>query len=346
MTQPAGTRSQDEDVSPKTVLELITGKWKTQAVCVAAELGIADLLKDGPRSAQEIAQAVDASEDALYRLLRALTSLGLFSSLPERHFALTPLGAYLRSDVPGSLRGFARFAGHEVTWRPWGHLAYSVRTGRPAVDHIFGMALFDYLATHADVAAVVNDAMTAVTTTEATAVVDAYDFSGIGTLVDVGGGHGLLLASILEVNPGMHGILFELPHAAEGATRLFRQEGLAARCTVISGDFFDTIPEGGDAYLLKKVIHDWDDDRAHRILRCCQRAMRPRTKLLVVERVIMPGDEADGGPWSDLEMLVLSGGGRERTALEFKALFAHAGFDLTQIVATRSAVRLIEGIRR
>ena len=346
MIQPTGAQSQDEEVSPRTVLEIITGKWKTQAVCVAAELGIADMLKDGPRSAQEIAQAADASEDAVYRLLRALASLGLFASLPERRFSLTPLGTYLRSDVPGSLRGFARFAGHDVTWRPWGHLAYSVRTGRPAVDHVFGMGIFDYLAEHADVAAVVNDAMTAVTTTESTAVAAAYDFSGIGTLVDVGGGHGLLLASILKVNPGMHGILFELPHAVEGATSRFRREGLAARCTVIGGDFFTAIPEGGDAYMMKKVIHDWDDDHAHRILWHCHRAMRPRTKLLVVERVIVPGDEVDGGKWSDLEMLVLSGGGRERTEREFKALYEHAGFDLTRIVATRSTVCLIEGMRR
>jgi hypothetical protein len=256
------------------------------------------------------------------------------------------LGAYLRSDVPGSLQSFARFAGHEVTWRSWGHLAYSVRTGRAAVDHIFGMGIFDYLAEHAEVAAVVNDAMTAVTTTESTAVVEAYDFSGIGTLVDVGGGYGLLLASILKANPAMHGLLFELPHAVEGATRLLRREGLTARCTVIGGDFFDTVPEGGDAYLLKKVVHDWDDDRAHRILRHCHRVMRPRTKLLVVERVIVPGDEADGDKWSDLEMLVLSGGGRERTELEFKALYEQAGFDLTRIIATRSRLCLIEGIRR
>lgn len=179
--------NKDEEVSPGRVLDLITGKWRSQAVCVAADLGIADILKDGPRSTREIAKAVDASEDAVYRLLRALASVGLFSSLPERHFVLTPLGRYLRSDVPGSLRGFARFAGHDVTWRPWGKLAYCIKSGQPAVDHVFGVGIFDYLEQHPDVAAVVNDGMTAVSAAHAAAVIEAYNFSGIDTLVDVGG---------------------------------------------------------------------------------------------------------------------------------------------------------------
>lgn len=225
MPEPVGPGSHDQEASPRIVLDLITGKWRAQAVCVAAELGLADILRDGPRSTEEIAEIAKVSEDAVYRLLRALASLGLFASLPGRRFTLTPLGAYLRSDVPGSLRGFARFAGHDVTWRPWGQLAYSVRTGTPAFVHIFGMRSFDYYAQHPDVAAIVNDAMTAVTTTECTAITAAYDFSKIGTLVDVGGGHGLLLASILKPDSGMRGILFELPYAAEGASGLFRREG-------------------------------------------------------------------------------------------------------------------------
>lgn len=199
MPQPVGPRSDNQEVSPRIVLDLITGKWRAQAVCVAAELGLADILKDGPRSTAEIAEIAKLSEDAVYRLLRALASLGLFRSLPGRRFTLTPLGAYLQSDVPGSLRGFARFAGHDVTWRPWGQLAYSVRTGTPAFVHIFGVRSFDYYAEHPDVAAIVNDAMTAVTTKETTAIIAAYDFPKIGTVVDVGGGHGLLLASILKI---------------------------------------------------------------------------------------------------------------------------------------------------
>jgi len=345
MSSQAGS-NKDEKVSPRQVLDLITGKWRSQAVCVAAELGIADILKDGPRSTPEIAKGVGGSEDAVYRLLRALASLGLFSSLPERCFALTPLGQYLRSDVPGSLRGFARFAGHDVTWRPWGKLAYSIKSGNPAVDHVFGVGIFDYLEKHPDVAAVVNDGMTAVTAAQAAAVVEAYNFSGIDTLVDVGGGHGLLLATILKVNPGMRGTLFELSHAVEGAKRLIQQEGVADRCAVVAGDFFEAVPPGGDAYIMKLVIHDWDDERSIRILRNCHRAMQPRSKLLVVDRVIVPGDEADPAKFSDLEMLVLSRGGRERTQLEFEELYDQAGFDFVRVVATRGYISVIEGTRR
>ena len=346
MPELGGPAGQDREPSQRMLIELIAGTWRSQAVCAAAELGIADILKDGPRSTQEIAGAVNASEDAVYRLLRALSSLGLFSSLSERRFALTPLGAYLRSDAAGSLRGYARFVGHDFTRRPWGDLVYSVRTGLPAADHVFGMGAFDYVARHPDVAAVVNDAMTAMTTTESPAVVEAYDFSGITTLVDVGGGHGLLLAAILKANPGMRGILFELPHAVDGAHSLLRCEGVAERCAVMSGDFFEKVPGGGDAYIMKRVIHDWDDDRARRILRNCQRVMRTGTRLLVVERVVLPGDGPDLGKLLDLQMLVLTGGGRERTQAEFRELYDAGGFDLKRIVATKSSAQVIEGIRR
>ena len=333
-----------QEVSPRIILDLINGKRRAQAVCVAAELGLADILKDGPRSTAEIASIADVSEDAVYRLLRALASLGLFSSLPGRRFALTPLGAYLRSDVPGSLRGAARFAGHDVTWRPWGDLAYSVRTGTPAFVHIFGMRSFDYYTQHPDVAAIVNDAMTAVTTTESTAIVTAYDFSRVGNLVDVGGGHGLLLASILKTAPDTHGILFELPYAAEGAGALLSREGLAHRSTVMGGDFFESVPEGGDLYVLKKVIHDWNDERAGQILRNCHRAMRPHAKVLLMERVITAGDEPDARKFADLEMLVLNYG-RERTEGEFEDLYGKAGFRLTRVLPTTTPLSIIEGVR-
>jgi O-methyltransferase domain/Dimerisation domain len=343
MPQAVGTGSNDQDVSPRIILDLIYGKWRAQAISVAAELGIADILKDGPRSTEEIAKTANVSEYAVYRLLRALATLGLFSGLAGRRFALTPLGAYLRSDVPGSLRGFARLAGHDFTWLPWGQLAYSVRTGKPAFDHVFGMPSFDYLAEHPDAAGIVNDAMTAVTTTEFTSIVKAYEFSGIGTLVDVGGGHGLLLASILKTDAGMRGILFDLPHAVEGATDLFRREGLEDRCAAIGGDFLDAVPEGGDAYILKKVIHDWEDERVSKILRNCHRAMTARATLLVMERVIRPGDEPDPPKFTDLEMLVLNYG-RERTEAEFRELYEAAGFRLTRVVPTTSPLSIIEGV--
>ena len=346
MPEPGEGGSHDREVSPGTLLDLIAGAWRSQAVCVAAELGIADTLKDGPRSTQEVARALNASEDAVYRLLRALSSLGLFSSLPDHRFTLTPLGAYLREDVGGSLRSYARFVGHDVTRRPWGNLTYSVRTGKPAADYVFGTGIFDYLAKHPDVAAVVNAAMTAITATDAPAVVEAYDFSGIATLVDVGGGHGLLLASILKANSHMRGILFELPHAVDGGTSLLSRERLADRCAVMSGDFFEMVPEGGDAYIIKRVIHDWDNTRARRILENCHQAMRAGGRLLVVERLVLPGDDPDIGKLLDLQMLVLTGGGRERTEAEFRELYYAAGFELTRIIPTKGPAHVIEGIRR
>jgi predicted O-methyltransferase YrrM len=214
------------------------------------------------------------------------------------------------------------------------------------VDHVFGVGIFDYMKDHPDVAAVLNDGMTAVTLAQAAAVVDAYKFSDIDTLIDVGGGHGLLLAMIAKAYPAMRGTLFELPHAVEGARRLLQDEGLAGRCTVVAGDFFDVIPSGSDAYIMKHVIHDWNDERALRILRNCHRVMRPGGKLLVVDRVIAPGDAADPNKFVDLEMLVLTHGGRERTQREFQALYDQAGFDLVRVVPTRGPISVIEGTRR
>ncbi len=329
----------------RALFELIAGKWISQAVSVGAELGVADILKDGPRSAAEIATIAGASEDAVFRLLRALASVGLLSSESGQRFALTVSGHYLRSDVPGSLRGWARFVGHAVTWRPWGELAFSVRTGKPAFDHVFGAPIFEYLAADAAAAAILNEAMTSTSSIDANAVVQAYNFSRIRTLVDVGGGHGLMLATVLKANPDMRGVLFELPHAIHGAAALLKREGVADRCELVDGDFFRSVPEGGDAYMLKLVVHDWDDDRALQILRNCHRVMRPKTRVILVDYVLRPGDQPDFGKFVDLEMLVLNAGGRERAEPEFRDLLTKAGFELTQIVPTATPKSVIEGVR-
>lgn len=328
------------------VFELITGKWRSQAIAVAAELGIADLLKERPRSAAEVANVTGASEDAVFRLLRALASVGLVSSRPDHRFALTALGNHLSSDAAGSLRGWARFIGHAVTWRPWGELAYSIRTGKPAFEHVFGTSIFDYLGSDADAARALNGAMTSDSSIDADAVLAAYDFSGIGTLVDVGGGHGLFLATLLKQNPNMRGILVELPHAIEGATALLQRAGVAEQCEVVAGDFFHSVPEGGNAYLLKHVVHDWDDDRAVQILRNCHRVMHSEAKLLLVEYVLRPDDEPDFGKFVDLEMLVMTSGGRERTEPEFRGLCTNAGFAVTRIFPMPTSKSIIEGVRR
>jgi len=227
-----------------TLMNLTAGKWVSQAIAVAAELGIADLLKDGPRTAADIARTANASEDGVYRLLRALGSVGLFAETGNGRFRLTPLGRVLRTDSPQALGGYARFTGHESTWRPWGELRHSVRTGEPAFDHVFAMPIFEYFAKMPESAAVFDAAMTSISTLESKAVVAAYDFSGINTLVDVAGGHGLMIVTILNANRRMRGILFDLPHVTAGATAVLQSGGVADRCQIVSGDFFASVPEG------------------------------------------------------------------------------------------------------
>ena len=271
------------------LMNLTTGKWVSQAIAVAAELGIADALGDGFKSAAEIAKAVNASEDGVYRLMRALASVGLFTASEKRKFKLTPLGKLLRRDSVESVRGFACFTGHNSTWSPWGELRHSVRTGAPAFDHVFGVPIFEYLAKTPEASGVFDDAMTSLSTFESKAVINAYDFSRIGTIVDVAGGRGLLVAAILKANRKTRGILFDLPHVTSGAPAMLRDRGVADRCEIVSGDFFTSVPSGADAYIMKHIVHDWDDERASQLLRNCCRAMRSGAKLLVVDVVIPKG---------------------------------------------------------
>ncbi|WP_394833014.1 acetylserotonin O-methyltransferase [Pendulispora rubella] len=333
-----------DGLAPAVVLmQLITGKWVSQAISVAAELGVADQLKDGARSSDELAAAVGANEDALYRLLRALTNVGLFQEDAARRFQLTELGQYLRRDVHGNLNGYARFLGEEHMWNAWGQLRHSVRTGEPAFDHVYGEPIFDYVAKAPDVAAVFQDAMTSISGAAGRAIAAAYDFGSVRKLVDVGGGHGFLLATILAANPRLKGVVFDVPHVVEGARQLLRAENLGDRIEVVSGDFFDAVPQGGDAYIMKHIIHDWDDARSIAILRNCHRAMVPGGKLLVVDQVVPAPNEVDFAKLMDLEMLALTPGGRERTADEFRKIFAAAGFTLTRIVPTEAYLSVVEG---
>src|SRR5438876_5073555 len=225
-----------------TLMNLTAGKWVSQAIAVAAELGIPDLLKERPRTAAEIARTASASKDGVYRLLRALASIGLFAETENRKFRLTPLGRLLRTDSSQALGGYARFVGDQSTWRPWGDLRHSVRTGEPAFDHVFAMPIFEYFANMPESAAVFDKAMTSISTMESKAVVAAYDFSGINTLVDVAGGHGLMIMTVLKANRKMRGVLFDLPHVTAGATELLESGGVADRCQIVSGDFFASVP--------------------------------------------------------------------------------------------------------
>ena len=330
--------------SASELLDMIVGKWVSQAICTAAELGIADLLKDGPLPAAEIAAKTRASEDGVYRLLRALVQVGLFVEHASRHFALAPLGTGLRSDVPGSVRGFARFLGHDLNSRPWAHLIDCVKTGQPAFDLVFGMPVFDYVTKKPESAAIFNDAMASLSLSEIQALVSAYDFDGIRILVDVGGGHGGLLAAILIANPGMRGILFEMPHALGSARKVLQQMAVIDRCEIIGGDFFTAVPEGGDAYVLKRILHDWDDDRAIRILQNCHQAMPRGGRILVAEVVVGSANTSHLASFLDLEMLVVTQGGRERAEHEFQKLYEAAGFRLSKVIATHTVLSIVEGI--
>lgn len=336
------------DVSPAVALRhLCTGFWIAKAVAVAAELGIADHLKDGAKTAIELAQDVGAHSGALYRLLRSLAGVGVFAEDAQGRFTLTPLAALLLTDNPQSWRAAAILNGAPWIWQPWGDLLYSVKTGKPAFDHIFGMEFDAYLAEHQDAAEIFQAFMQVATADEALAVAPIYDFSEMTTIVDVGGGRGALLGAILQANTHLCGVLFEASHVIDSARLALEAQGVADRCQFVSGDFFETLPSGGDAYLLKWILVSWDDERAIAILHNCRRAMRANSKLLVVERIIPAGNEPFYGKLADLNLLVLYRG-HHRTETEYRTLFAHAGFALSRIFPTDSPTEfsVIEAVPR
>jgi hypothetical protein len=321
--------------------ELLAGYWVSQALSAAAELGLADLLAGGPRAAADLAADAAADADAVRRLLRALASVGVFAEDGGGRFALTPTADLLRAGVPGSQRDAARMRGG-WQYRAWGELLACVRSGRPAFERLFGAPVFHYLAARPAEAAVFDGAMVGVHGRETDAMLAAYDFAGVGTLADVGGGNGSLLTAVLRRYPGMRGVLFDLPGVAARAAEEVRRAGLADRCRAVGGSFLDAVPEGADAYLLRHVLHDWDDGRAAAVLRNVRAALPPGGRVLVVETVIPPGNGPSFGKLLDLNMLVLFGG-RERTEAEFRRLFAAAGLEVTGVVPTAAGVDVVEG---
>lgn len=333
-----------QPAAPEVLLQMATGYWITQALYIAAKLGIADLLKDGPKSSNELAQATTTHAPSLYRVLRSLASVGVFTEIEGGKFDLTPLAEFLRTGS-GSMRDMVLMQGEAWHWRPWGELMHSVKTGEMAVKQVFGGDLFGYFSQDAEAAKIFDGAMTNFSAAFTGAVIAAYDFSPIKKLVDVAGGHGKLISMVLKANPGMQGVLFDLPQVIEGARAMMTKEGLSGRCELASGSFFESVPAGGDAYLMKHIIHDWDDERAIAIMKNCHRAMNENGKLLLVEMVLPPGNDPFIGKYLDLEMLVMAPGGRERTEAEYRALFIAAGFKLTRIVPTQSPASVIEGVR-
>ena len=324
----------------ETLRRLTNGFQVSQAIHVAASLRIADLLSNGPRSVDDLAVATGTTPTALTRLLRALASIGIFAEEGGR-FGQTALSNYLRSDVTGSLRAWAMRIGRPDHWRTWGELERSLRSGTSAFRELYGVTAWDWRAAHPEENAIFNAAMTGLSAGMVESIVAAYDFSQIRSIVDVGGGEGALLAAILAANPHMRGIVFDLPHVLTGASDVLQRAGVNDRCELVAGSFFETIPAAADAYILKSIIHDWDDAAALAILRCCRLAIPDTGRLLLVEHALKPVNEPDPARFSDLNMLVMLGG-QERDPDEFERLCADAGFQLTAVIPTRSTYSVIE----
>ncbi|HKP86394.1 MAG TPA: methyltransferase [Blastocatellia bacterium] len=326
------------------LLQIAFGAMLAQALYVAAKLGVADLLAEKPLPVSELAARTNTHERALYRVLRSLAGAGVFEETDPKVFALTPYAEPLRSDAPNSLRNGAIFLGEEWHWRVWGNMLHSVQTGKTAWGYTHGAEVFDYFGANPEQAEIFNRAMTDGSVGIAPAVVEAYDFSGFKTVADIAGGHGYLLSQVLKANPNIRGILFDVPSVIAGAGALLEKEGVAARVEKVTGDFFAAVPKGADAYMMKHIIHDWDDERSIKLLKSIHAAMPDHGKVLIIESVVPTGNEPHYSKLLDLEMLV-SPGGLERTAEEYKELLGAAGFRLERIVATQSPFSIVEAVK-
>ena len=326
----------------QVLIQLGLGFMVSAALETVAKLRIADLLKAEPKSTAEIAQKTGVKEDGIYRVLRALASVGVFAETTPRTFGLTPTAELLQVDRPDSALPMILWMCNKMHFDTHQEMLHSVRTGETVVEKVYGMACFPYFEKNTEVGEIFNAAMTNLSQMVVPAVLEAYDFSWLNgkTLVDLGGGHGFLLTSILKKYPQIHGVLADLEHVAAGAAETIRAAGLAPRCTTQTVDFFASVP-AADAYVMKLIIHDWDDEKAITILKNCARAGRPGARVILIDAIVKPGNEPAFSKWIDLEMMLLPGG-RERTEAEFAALFAAAGMKVTRVVATKSPMSVIE----
>jgi hypothetical protein len=325
------------------VLQMGCGMLYSAALYTATKLAVPDLLSSGPRTTADLAAATGSNEDALYRVLRALAALGIFDEVKPRTFANTPPTEYLRSDVPGSVRDSVIWMANPFHFNVWKELSYSVKTGKPAVNELYGKPCFECFDTMPDVAADFNAAMTCMSSRIVPAVLDAYDFTGVRTLMDVAGGHGFVICEILRRYPEMKGIIFDIAPVIEGAKCRVCDLSLEHRCDPVAGDFFQEIPAGADAYYFQHIIHDWDDEKALTILKNTHRALQgvPDGRIVVVDCVLPENSDPHFGKLLDLEMLLMPGG-RERTEKDLRALFSQAGFELTKILPTNAAESVTE----
>jgi hypothetical protein len=324
------------------IFQLLNGAHVAAAVSCLAQLGIPDLVEAGPKSAEELAKEIGTDPQALYRLMRATACVGVLSEGPDGKFSQTPMSAVLRSDATPSLRAFATMYGRDWHARGLSNMEHCVRTGKQAMEKVYGSHIFEYLKQNPEEGKIFNDAMTQISMIDSPAVADAYNFDGIRSIVDIAGGHGLLLATILKRNPQMKGTLYELPHVLEGAKN-GPLKPVMDRCTLASGDMFSSVPAGADAYIMKHIIHDWPDDRCIQILKACRAHVNSGGRLLVVDNVIHPGNEFSPGKFLDLQMLIFPSG-CERTEKQFRDLFSASGWQLKRIIPTAAADSIVEGV--
>lgn len=340
MTLQEQVQAAYEQYPRAALLNMIRGFRVSQMIAVVAKLRIADHLTDGSKTVSDLARVTGSHEDSLYRLLRALASIGIFQEEDGPSFRLTPAAEFLRSDVHGSLRANAEAVGEEWMWRPWGALLHSVKTGEPACDHLYRKNTWNWFAENPEAGRLFDQCMDESTSGEAANIVAAYDFGRARRIVDIAGGRGILLAAILRRNPSARGILFNLPQVIEGARNELDPE-MVSRIEFMPGNFFQTVPSGGDLYILKNILHDWNDEASLGILTTCCRAMPNYARLLIIEHLVGAPNERPAGKIGDILMMVRTGG-RNRTEQEFCELLSASGFSLSRVVSTSGGPDLLE----
>lgn len=328
--------------SPQDQLRAMTRNWKLAPILYAiTELEIADHLADSPKTVTELAELTDTHAPSLYRLLRAVVTIDLFHCNEMEQFDLTPLSNVLRKDVENSMRKIILWNCSPMFWRSWGELLHTLSTGEVAFQHAYGKGFFEHLDANPADSELFNVSMTRMTTEDAETMLTAFDFSEYTSVVDIGGGHGTLITAILQRYEDLHGAIFDLPQVVEGTQAIIESEGLSDRCQVIGGDFFQQVVSGYGLYIMKDIVHDWDDVQAIRILQKTHEAMSENARLLIMERIVPPNNEMHGSKWVDLTMMLVTGG-KERTREEYQALLSQAGFEITRIIPTDAAYSIIE----
>lgn len=338
--EKSGNASAGELPPHDRLFQMIVGHMVCRGIYVAAKLGVADILAEGPQTAGKIAAKTGTEPESLYRLLRALSSSGIFREEENGEFSLTPMAEHLREDSPDSLKSFVLMVGN-TSYAIWGELMHAIQTGEEAFHRVFGASMFEYFKQNPEKGKVFDAAMEGMHRREIEPMLDACDLRGDETVVDVGGGNGSLMAEVAGRYPGINGVVYDLPEVVERAKRT-RGDNNAGRLRFEPGSFFDYVPEGGDVYLLRHIIHDWSDEKAGLILQNCRKAKKPNARIIVVENVIPSGNGPYFGKWLDVGMLLI--GGKERTERQYRELFHAAGLELTRVIPTAANISLVEGV--